>query len=284
MKELKIELSFIHRDTESLTKYLNEIGKIPLLTVEEEVVLTKKVKDGDQAALERLIKTNLRFVVSVAKKYQNRGLSLGDLINEGNLGLIKAGLKFDDTKGFKFISYAVWWIRQSIMLAIAEQTRMIRLPLNIVNKIGLMQKTAAALEQKLERMPTTEELAEAVAWRDLQVRDFLRAAKRSRCLEDVANPDLDSTLLDVIADDVQAPDHTLDQWSLVQEAMYLLRGLTKREKHILELFYGLAGGAKRSLEEIADLYKLSPERVRQIKDYGIRKIRLRLQHQSHQNS
>lgn len=276
MKELKIEFSIINRDTESLTRYLNEIGKIPLLTVEEEISLTKKVKNGDEAALHHLVKTNLRFVVSVAKQYQNRGLSLGDLINEGNLGLIKAALKFDHTKGFKFISYAVWWIRQSIMLAIAEQTRTIRLPLNMINTLGLMGKTTAELEQKLERLPTPDELAEAIHVKEQMILEYLRTTKRSLSLEDVVNFDVGSRLLDVLPDQSPGPDHLLNLSSHAYEVKYLLKGLPKREQKVLLLFYGLSGSAKNSLEEIAIVLKLSKERVRQIRDSGLKNIRLRL--------
>lgn len=277
MKELKLEFSITSRTEQSLPKYLYEIGKIPLLTMEEELMLTRKVRDGDQSALERLIKTNLRFVVSVAKKYQNQGLSLGDLINEGNLGLIKAALKFDDTKGFKFISYAVWWIRQSIMLAIADQTRTIRLPLNMINTIGMMSKTAAALEQQLERMPTSQELAVEMGLEAIQVQDFLRVTKRSFKLEDVVDHDTARRLLDVIAADAPAPDHELDQQSFAYDTLALLKGLTKREKRVLLLFYGLAGRDNASLEDIAASFNLSRERIRQIKDRGLQKIRLRIQ-------
>lgn len=276
MRELRIDQSITGRDIASVNKYMTEIGKIPLLTIEEEVQLARKVREGDQLALERLVRTNLRFVVSVAKKYQNRGLSLGDLINEGNLGLIRAATRFDDTKGFKFISFAVWWIRQSIMLAIAEQTRTIRLPLNIINSITQLNKTLSEMEQQLERIPTAEELACEAEIEEWRIAGYLREAQRCVSLDKVVNPDVGSTLLDIIVDSDAAPDAGFSADAAVYEVDMLLKILSKREQMILRLYYGLAGSTSFSLDDIAALFKLSKERVRQLKDKGIKKLRSRL--------
>lgn len=276
MRELKIDQSITGRDIASVNKYMSEIGKIPLLSIEEEVQLTRKIRAGDQLALERLVRTNLRFVVSVAKKYQNRGLSLGDLINEGNLGLIRAATRFDDTKGFKFISFAVWWIRQSIMLAIAEQTRTIRLPLNIINSITQLNKTLSEMEQQLERMPTAEELAGEIDIEERRIAGYLREAQRCVSLDKVVNPDVGSTLLDVIVNSDPAPDDVFGADATVYEIGILLKVLSKREEKILRLYYGLAGSPSFSLDDIAALFKLSKERVRQLKDKGLKKLRSRL--------
>lgn len=276
MRELRIDQSITGRDIASVNKYMTEIGKIPLLTIEEEVQLARKVREGDQLALERLVRTNLRFVVSVAKKYQNRGLSLGDLINEGNLGLIRAATRFDDTKGFKFISFAVWWIRQSIMLAIAEQTRTIRLPLNIINSITQLNKTLSEMEQQLERIPTAEELASEADMEERRIAGYLREAQRCVSLDKVVNPDVGSTLLDIIVNSDAAPDAGFSADAAVHEVDMLLKILSKREQMILRLYYGLAGSPSFSLDDIAAIFKLSKERVRQLKDKGIKKLRSRL--------
>lgn len=276
MRELRIDQSITGRDIASVNKYMTEIGKIPLLTIEEEVQLARKVREGDQLALERLVRTNLRFVVSVAKKYQNRGLSLGDLINEGNLGLIRAATRFDDTKGFKFISFAVWWIRQSIMLAIAEQTRTIRLPLNIINSITQLNKTLSEMEQQLERIPTAEELASEADIEERRIAGYLREAQRCVSLDKVVNPDVGSTLLDIIVNSDAAPDAGFSADAAVHEVDMLLKILSKREQMILRLYYGLAGSPSFSLDDIAAIFKLSKERVRQLKDKGIKKLRSRL--------
>ena len=281
MRDLKLYLSITNRDSESTGKYLAEIGKIPLLSVDEEIRLTKRVREGDKAALDLLVKTNLRFVVSVAKKYQNRGLSLGDLINEGNIGLIKAAQRFDETKGFKFISFAVWWIRQSIMLAIAQQTRIIRLPLNLINSISLVNKTISALEQRLERMPTSDEVAMELSVSDRLVQDYLKTAKRCGSLDAVQNHDIGSTLLDVLTDQHPAPDHQYNLSGFAYETKCLLKGLSKREIKVLHLYFGLEGTKPFSLYDIGCKLNLSKERIRQIKDSGIRKIRERIKNTYH---
>lgn len=281
MRELKIDQSITGRDIASVNKYMTEIGKIPLLTIEEEVQLTRKVRAGDELALERLVRTNLRFVVSVAKKYQHRGLSLGDLINEGNLGLIRAATRFDDTKGFKFISFAVWWIRQSIMLAIAEQTRTIKLPLNIINSITQLNKTLSGMEQRLERIPTAEEIALEIDMKEQRIAGYLREAHRCVSLDKIVNPDVGSTLLDIIVSSDPAPDDVFSGDATVYEVEMLLKALPKREAKILRLYYGLAGSPSFSLDDIAVLFKLSKERVRQLKDKGLSKLRLRILRHAH---
>ena len=281
MRELKIDQSITGRDIASVNKYMTEIGKIPLLTLEEEVQLTRKVRAGDELALERLVRTNLRFVVSVAKKYQHRGLSLGDLINEGNLGLIRAATRFDDTKGFKFISFAVWWIRQSIMLAIAEQTRTIRLPLNIINSITQLNKTLSGMEQRLERIPTAQEVALEINMEEQRIAGYLREAHRCVSLDKIVNPEIGSTLLDIIVNSDPAPDDVFSGDATVYEVEMLLKTLPKREEKILRLYYGLAGSPSFSLDDIAVLFKLSKERVRQLKDKGLKKLRLRILRHPH---
>lgn len=230
MRELKIENAITGRDMESLAIYLQEVSKIPLLTIDEEIQLTAKARKGDKEALDRLVRTNLRFVVSVAKRYQHRGLSLGDLINEGNLGLIKAASRFDETKGFKFISFAVWWIRQSIMLAIAQQTRIIRLPLNLINSISRINNTIAGMEQRLERQPTPAEVAGEINIRAGYVSSYLNEARHCRHLDEVINPDSGSTLLDLTEANQPAPDHMLLMDSGREEASQILRILLKGKK------------------------------------------------------
>jgi len=276
MRELKLDQSITSRDTNSLNKYLSEIGKIPLLTIREEVDLTQRIKNGDDAALNYLIRTNLRFVVSVAKKYQNRGLSMGDLINEGNLGLIRAASRFDDTKGFKFISFAVWWIRQSIMLAIAEQTRVIRLPMNLINSITKLNRITADLEQQLERHPTIDEIGEELKLGASQVAEYLDNARKCRSLDEIVNEEIGSTLLDIVAVKDVALDCLISKPFDLHELHQLTKVLSKRERKILFLFFGLDGTTPLSLEEIALLYQLSTERIRQIKDKGIKKLRIKL--------
>jgi len=276
MRELKLDQSITSRDTNSLNKYLSEIGKIPLLTIGEEVDLTQRIKNGDDAALNYLIRTNLRFVVSVAKKYQNRGLSMGDLINEGNLGLIRAASRFDDTKGFKFISFAVWWIRQSIMLAIAEQTRVIRLPMNLINSITKLNRITADLEQQLERHPTIDEIGEELKLGAGQVAEYLDNARKCRSLDEIVNEEIGSTLLDIVAVKDIALDCLISKPFDLHELHQLTKVLSKRERKILFLFFGLDGTTPLSLEEIALLYQLSTERIRQIKDKGIKKLRIKL--------
>ena len=276
MRELKINPSITNRDTESLNRYLGEIGKIPLLTTNEEIDLTRRIKNGDELALQYLIRTNLRFVVSVAKKYQNRGLSMGDLINEGNLGLIKAASRFDDTKGFKFISFAVWWIRQSIMQAIAEQTRIVRLPMNLINSITKLNRTAAELEQRLERYPTLEEIGEELEVATDKIAEYFEDAKKCRSLDAVVNEEIGSTLMDGIAVHDRGNEYLSGGFFDVHELLAIMKVLSGRERQVLFYYYGLSGQKPLSLDEIAGIYQLSKERIRQIKDKGIRKLRIKL--------
>jgi len=273
MRELKLESSITSRDAASLHKYLVDIGKIVLLTTEEEVMLTRKIRSGDNDALERLIKTNLRFVVSVAKKYQHRGMSMGDLINEGNLGLIKAARKFDETKGFKFISFAVWWIRQSILLALAEQTRTIRLPLNIVSSITKINNAIGVLEQKYERLPTTDELALEVNLKEERVAEYQQRAKLSFSLDAVMGTKSHRTLHDIISDNLPATDHLLLPASRLEDINQILKKIPRREANVIRLCFGVGIKEPLSLQEVADMYDLSKERIRQIKDSGLTKLR-----------
>jgi len=277
MREIKLSSSITARDTESISRYMAEIAKIPLLTIEEEVWLSKRIKEGDLSAVERLVNANLRFVVSVAKKYQHRGLTLGDLINEGNLGLIKAATKFDHTKGFRFISFAVWWIRQMIILAIAEQTRIIRLPLNLINSISLINKTIAELEQHLERIPTLEEIAARSNIAENKITDYMYRAYKSASLDSGLNDETDSTMLDMIPGHYAPPDDQLARADQVFDVGKLLRILPGREAKILQLYFGLAGTMPMSLDDIASHFNLSKERVRQLKDKGLKKLRSRMQ-------
>ena len=274
MRELKLESSITSRDAASLHKYLVDIGKIVLLTTEEEVMITRKIRSGDNDALERLIKTNLRFVVSVAKKYQHRGMSMGDLINEGNLGLIKAAKKFDETKGFKFISFAVWWIRQSILLALAEQTRTIRLPLNIVCSITKINNAIGLLEQKFERLPTTEEVALEVNLKEERVTEYQQRAKLSLSLDAAMSTETYRTLHDIISDNKPATDHLFLPASRLEDINHLLRKIPKREANIIRLCFGFGIKEPLSLQEISVIYGLSKERIRQIKDSGLTKLRV----------
>lgn len=276
MRELKVGLSITERDTSSVNKYLNEIGRIPLLSTEQEIMISRKIKEGDQVALEHLIRTNLRFVVSVAKKYQHKGLSLGDIINEGNWGLIKACSRFDETKGFKFISFAVWWIRQSIMLAIAEQTRTIRLPLNLINSISKINKVVSCLEQQLERYPTTYEIAEEISADEEKIIQHISKASGCRSLNTVLNAETGNTLLDVLADSHPGPDYLLTMDTNSWEIRKMLKVLSHREQTVLQLYFGLEGNEILSLDDIALSFNLSRERIRQIKDTGLRKLRMKL--------
>jgi RNA polymerase primary sigma factor len=276
MKELKLSPSITGRDSESIRRYMAEIAKIPLLNIHEEVLLSTKIKEGDMTALERLVNANLRFVVSVAKKYQHRGLTLGDLINEGNLGLIKAATKFDHTKGFKFISFAVWWIRQMIILAIAEQTRIIRLPLNLINSISLINKAIADLEQHLERIPTQEEIADKINVGEIKVINYMHRAYKSASLDAGINDETETNMLDMIPGDYARPDDQLLRADKIYDVGKMLKILPRREEKILQLHFGLGGKTPMPLEDIALLLNLSKERVRQLKDRGIKKLRLRL--------
>ncbi|RYZ78654.1 MAG: RNA polymerase sigma factor RpoD/SigA [Moraxellaceae bacterium] len=273
MRQLKITQSITNRESQSLDKYLTEIAKVDLITAQEEVILAQKIREGDQAALERLTKTNLRFVVSVAKQYQNQGLTLGDLINEGNLGLIKAAGRFDETKGFKFISYAVWWIRQSILSAVAEQSRIVRLPLNQVGSLNKIRHSSSKLEQQFERPPTPEELAEDLETTPEKIADALKNAGRHISMDAPFITGEDNTLLDVLQNSDADTDNDLMTDSLTQEIKRSLGILAERERNVIELFFGLNSMAAHSLEEIGEKYALTRERVRQIKDKALLRLR-----------
>ncbi|RZA03632.1 MAG: RNA polymerase sigma factor RpoD/SigA [Sphingobacteriaceae bacterium] len=273
MRQLKITQSITNRESQSLDKYLSEIAKVDLITAQEEVILAQKIREGDQAALERLTKTNLRFVVSVAKQYQNQGLTLGDLINEGNLGLIKAARRFDETKGFKFISYAVWWIRQSILSAVAEQSRIVRLPLNQVGSLSKIRKSASKLEQELERVPTPEELADDLETTSEKIADALSNSGRHLSMDAPFVAGEENTLLDVLMSGDAETDSDLMVDSLTQEIKRSLGILAERERQVLVLFFGLDSIAAHSLEEIGEKFSLTRERVRQIKDKALMRLR-----------
>ena len=273
MRQLKITKSITNRESASLDKYLQEIGREDLITVEEEVELAQAIKKGDREALEKLTKANLRFVVSVAKQYQNQGLSLPDLINEGNLGLIKAAEKFDETRGFKFISYAVWWIRQSILQALAEQSRIVRLPLNQVGSLNKISKALQKFEQENERKPSAEELAIALDIPVEKVRDSLKVSGRHISMDAPFVEGEDNSLLDVlINDDAPLADRNLINESLQKEIDRALSTLTERESEIIKMFFGI-GSQEMTLEEIGDKFQLTRERVRQIKEKAIRRLR-----------
>jgi RNA polymerase primary sigma factor len=273
MRQLKITQSITNRESQSLDKYLHEIGKVDLITAEEEVILAQKIREGDQAALERLTKTNLRFVVSVAKQYQNQGLTLGDLINEGNLGLIKAAKRFDETKGFKFISYAVWWIRQSILQAIAEQSRIVRLPLNQVGSLSKISKAFSRLEQEYEREPSPEELADMLETTVEKISDTLSNSGRHVSMDAPFVQGEENTLLDVLENKDPDTDSNLINESLSEEIRRSLSTLTDREREIVVLFFGLSTSQPLSLEEIGEKFNLTRERVRQIKDKALQRLR-----------
>lgn len=274
MRQLKISKQITNRESQSLDKYLQEIGKVDLLTPDEEVILAQKIRDGDQYSLERLTKANLRFVVSVAKQYQNQGLSLGDLINEGNLGLIKAAQRFDETRGFKFISYAVWWIRQSILQALAEQSRIVRLPLNRVGSLNKISKTFSDLEQKFEREPSPEELAEVLEITAAEVIDTLKISGRHVSMDAPFVQGEENSLLDVLENDSEIkPDQELINDSLRREVMRALSTLTQREAEVITYYFGLNGEQAMTLEEIGEKFNLTRERVRQIKEKAIRRLR-----------
>jgi len=273
MRQLKITQSITNRESQSLDKYLSEIAKVDLITAQEEVILAQKIREGDQAALERLTKTNLRFVVSVAKQYQNQGLTLGDLINEGNLGLIKAAKRFDETKGFKFISYAVWWIRQSILSAVADQSRIVRLPLNQVGSLSKIRKSSSKLEQQFERVPTPEELAEDLETTVEKISDSLANAGRHLSFDAPFVVGEENTLLDVMQSTDAGTDSMLITDSLSQEIKRSLGILAERERQVIVLFFGLGNGTAHSLEEIGEKFSLTRERVRQIKDKALMRLR-----------
>ncbi|MDH4091479.1 MAG: RNA polymerase sigma factor RpoD/SigA [Cyclobacteriaceae bacterium] len=274
MRQLKISKQITNRESQSLDKYLQEIGKVDLLTPDEEVELAKRIKEGDQIALEKLTKANLRFVVSVAKQYQNQGLSLGDLINEGNLGLIKAAQRFDETRGFKFISYAVWWIRQSILQALAEQSRIVRLPLNRVGSLNKISKTFSELEQKYEREPSPEELADVLDVTTAEVVDTMKISGRHVSMDAPFVQGEENSLLDVLENDSEeTPDSGLMNDSLRREVQRALSTLTQREADVITLYFGLNGEHAMTLEEIGEKFNLTRERVRQIKEKAIRRLR-----------
>jgi RNA polymerase primary sigma factor len=274
MRQLKISKQITNRESQSLDKYLTEIGKVDLITAEVEVELAKRIREGDEVALEKLTKANLRFVVSVAKQYQNNGLTLGDLINEGNVGLIKAAKRFDEKRGFKFISYAVWWIRQSIMQALAEQSRIVRLPLNRVGSLNKINRTFADLEQKFQREPSTEEIAEVLDITTDEVRENLKVAGRHVSMDAPFASGEDNSLLDVLTDSNESkPDSTLMTDSLTAEVQRVLSTLTEREAEVIGLYFGLNNNAAMTLEEIGEKFKLTRERVRQIKEKATRRLR-----------
>ncbi|AGY53586.1 MAG: RNA polymerase sigma factor RpoD/SigA [Bacteroidales bacterium] len=273
MRQLKITKSITNRESASLDKYLQEIGREELITVEDEVELAQRIKKGDQEALEKLTRANLRFVVSVAKQYQNQGLSLPDLINEGNLGLIKAAEKFDETRGFKFISYAVWWIRQSILQALAEQSRIVRLPLNQVGSLNKINKALSKFEQENERMPSPEELADILDIPREKIADTLRVSGRHVSVDAPFVDGEDNNLLDVLVNnDSPNADRGLVNESLNKEIERALSTLTERERDIVKYFFGI-GASEMTLEEIGEYFGLTRERVRQIKEKAIRRLR-----------
>lgn len=275
MRQLKITKSITNRESQSLEKYLQEIGKVDLLTPEEEVDLAKRIKQGDQIALEKLTKANLRFVVSVAKQYQNQGLSLSDLINEGNLGLIKAAQRFDETRGFKFISYAVWWIRQSILQALAEQSRIVRLPLNKVGSLNKINKAFSELEQQYEREPSPEELADMLEITTDEVETTLGVAARHVSMDAPFVEGEDNSLLDVLENNTMPGTDTHLEYadSLRREIERSLGTLTDRQCDVIKLYFGIGVEHPMSLEDIGDKFGLTRERVRQIKDKAINKLR-----------
>ncbi len=274
MRQLKISKQITNRESQSLDKYLQEIGKVDLITSDVEVDLAKRIRQGDQVALEKLTKANLRFVVSVAKQYQNNGLTLGDLINEGNLGLIKAAKRFDETRGFKFISYAVWWIRQSIMQALAEQSRIVRLPLNRVGSLNKISKTFSDLEQRYQREPSADELAEVMGVSLEEISSTMRVGGRHVSINAPFSQGEDGSLLDVLEDNSEVtPDSALITNSLQVEVARALSTLTIREAEVISFYFGLNGTNALTLEEIGEKFKLTRERVRQIKEKATRRLR-----------
>ena len=274
MRQLKITKQVTNRETASLDKYLQEIGRVDLITADEEVELAKRIKEGDHPALERLVKANLRFVVSVSKQYQNQGLTLPDLINEGNLGLIKAAQRFDETRGFKFISYAVWWIRQSILQALAEQSRIVRLPLNQVGSLNKINKAFSRLEQEFERPPSSDELATALELSEDKVKDTMKISGRHVSVDAPFVDGEDNSLLDVMVNnDSPKADLDLMRESLQREIERSLSTLNDREKDVVMLFFGIGKKHGLTLEEIGSKFDLTRERVRQIKEKAIRRLR-----------
>jgi RNA polymerase primary sigma factor len=274
MRQLKITKQVTNRETASLDKYLQEIGKVDLITAEQEVELARRIKQGDRLALEKLTKANLRFVVSVSKQYQNQGLTLPDLINEGNLGLIKAAQRFDETRGFKFISYAVWWIRQSILQALAEQSRIVRLPLNKIGSINKINKASARLEQGFEREPNVKEIAGELDMTETEVKESMRNAGRHVSMDAPLIQDEDNTMYDVLkSDEAPTPETGLLYESLRKEIDRAISTLTQREADVVKYYFGLNGGHPMTLEEIGEKFDLTRERVRQIKEKAIRRLK-----------
>ena len=273
MRQLKISKSITNRESASLDKYLQEIGHEELLTTDQEVELAQRIRKGDKRALERLTKANLRFVVSVAKQYQNQGLSLPDLINEGNVGLIKAAEKFDETRGFKFISYAVWWIRQSILQAIAEQSRVVRLPLNQVGSVNKITRELNKFEQEHERKPSVDEIAERVDLPEDKIADAMKANSRHVSMDAPIADGEDSSMIDFLAGDSSNTDRELAIESLKAEVSRILKLLTDKEQKVLRAFFGIDGSPEMTLDEIGEKYNLTRERVRQIKEKALRRLR-----------
>lgn len=274
MRQLKITKQVTNRETASLDKYLQEIGRVDLITAEQEVELARRIKQGDRIALEKLTKANLRFVVSVSKQYQNQGLTLPDLINEGNLGLIKAAQRFDETRGFKFISYAVWWIRQSILQALAEQSRIVRLPLNKIGSINKINKASARLEQCFEREPNPKEIANELEMTLNEVKESQRNAGRHVSMDAPLIQDEDNTMYDVIrSDEAPTPETGLLYDSLRKEIDRAVQTLTQRETDVVRLYFGLGESHPMTLEEIGEKFDLTRERVRQIKEKAIRRLK-----------
>ncbi len=273
MRQLKISKSITNRESASLDKYLQEIGHEELLTTDEEVELAQRIRKGDKRALERLTKANLRFVVSVAKQYQNQGLSLPDLINEGNVGLIKAAEKFDETRGFKFISYAVWWIRQSILQAIAEQSRLVRLPLNQVGSVNKIARELNRFEQEHERKPSVDEIAERVDLPEDKIADAMKANSRHVSMDAPIADGEDSSMIDFLAGDSSNTDRELVTESLKAEVSRILKLLTDKEQKVVRAFFGIDGSPEMTLDEIGEKYNLTRERVRQIKEKALRRLR-----------
>lgn len=273
MRQLKISNSITNRESASLDKYLQEIGHEELLTTDEEVELAQRIRKGDKRALEKLTKANLRFVVSVAKQYQNQGLSLPDLINEGNVGLIKAAEKFDETRGFKFISYAVWWIRQSILQAIAEQSRLVRLPLNQVGSVNKITRELNKFEQEHERKPSVDEIAERVDLPEDKIADAMKANSRHVSMDAPIADGEDSSMIDFLSGDSSNTDRELAIESLKAEVSRILKLLTDKEQKVLRAFFGIDGSPEMTLDEIGEKYNLTRERVRQIKEKALRRLR-----------
>lgn len=274
MRQLKITKSITNRETASLDKYLQDIGKEELISAEEEVILAQKIKAGDEKALEKLTKANLRFVVSVAKQYQNQGLSLPDCINEGNLGLIKAARRFDETRGFKFISYAVWWIRQSILQALAEQSRIVRLPLNQVGSLNKIKKVSSRLEQEFQRPPSADEIADSLELPEHKIYAALKIATKYVSVDAPLSAEEDLKFLDVFIPDDSAPtDSILIKESLGREIQRSLGTLTEKERDVINLYFGIGTNHEFTLEEIGAKFDLTRERVRQIKEKAIRRLK-----------